>query len=212
LQNLGRADLRVGRGRDPSRGRKSGRIAFIDFDNAHTHREAAENRYCVGTDPYIAPEVASRGEISEQSDIYSLAMILIERCPNRQRDCFEPVLCKCLRPEPKDRPQSAAEVAKRLRTCRPPHHRFKVVVKWTAIAVGSTCLGLLAVNTGLYFYRRAATERKYGKWIEANVHLRSGLIFLQRGDPANAVRHLRQSERNGSEEARASLKEIGAGD
>ena len=60
-------------------GRKGGGIAFIDFDAALPHAEAARGGRCVGTDPYIAPEVASAGRLSEQSDMYSLAMVLLER-------------------------------------------------------------------------------------------------------------------------------------
>ena len=36
-------------------GRKGGGIAFIDFDAALPHAEAARGGRCVGTDPYIAP-------------------------------------------------------------------------------------------------------------------------------------------------------------
>ena len=116
-------------------GWKNGKIAFIDFDSAHTFAEAARNTDCIGTDPYIAPEVASRGKLSVQSDLFALATILIERCPKRHRDCFEPVLRECLRPDPAERPGSAAEFAERLRTCRPPHHRFNAAAKWAGIAV-----------------------------------------------------------------------------
>ena len=186
-------------------GWKDGKIAFIDFDNALTPKDAPKNKDGIGTDPYIAPEVASRGEVSARSDIYSLAMILIERCPKRLRECFEPVLGECLRPEPGDRPRSAALVAERLRTCKPPHHRFKVAVKWAAVAVAVGVVGLVTVNTGLYFYRRAEVERKYGDRIEMKVHLRAGLKFYERGDMKNAIRHLRLAERLGSTEAKARL-------
>ena len=136
-------------------GWKNGKIAFIDFDSAHTFAEAARNRVCIGTDPYIAPEVASRGKLSVQSDLFALATILIGRCPKRHRDCFEPVLRECLRPDPAERPGSAAEFAERLRTCRPPHHRFKAAAKWAGIAVMAvlTLYGIIA--SASYHYRRA---------------------------------------------------------
>ena len=41
-------------------GRKGGGIAFIDFDAALPHAEAARGGRCVGTDPYIAPALATR--------------------------------------------------------------------------------------------------------------------------------------------------------
>ena len=136
-------------------GWKNGKIAFIDFDSAHTFAEAARNTDCIGTDPYIAPEVASRGKLSVQSDLFALATILIERCPKRHRDCFEPVLRECLRPDPAERPGSAAEFAERLRTCRPPHHRFKAAAKWAGIAVLAvfTLYGIIA--SASYHYRKA---------------------------------------------------------
>ena len=136
-------------------GWKNGRIAFIDFDSAHTFAEAAMNKDCIGTDPYIAPEVASRGKLSVQSDLFALATILTERCPKQERDCFEPVLRECLRPDPAERPGSAAGFAERLRTCRPPHHRFKAAAKWAGIAVMAvlTLYGIIA--SASYHYRRA---------------------------------------------------------
>ena len=189
-------------------GWKNGKLAFIDFDSAHTFAEAVKNKDCIGTDPYIAPEVASRGEISKQSDLYSLATILIDRCPEKLRDCIEPVLRECLKPEPGERPPSAAVVAEQLRHAKPPHHRFKAAVRWTAIAGGAILLGLVAVNTGLYFFRRAAVERKYGDRIEMKVNLQSGLAFLERGDLSNAVRRLRIARQLGSQEAAAKLEEL----
>ena len=92
--------------------RKNGHYAFIDFDNARGHFEAADARRCVGTDPYIAPEVAREALFSEQSDIFSLARVLHEHCPKKRlMKCFGPVLMQAMDPDPKDRPGSAAELA-----------------------------------------------------------------------------------------------------
>ena len=135
-------------------GWKNGKLAFIDFDSAQTFAEAARNTDCIGTDPYIAPEVASQGKLSVQSDLFALATILIERCPKPKRDCFEPVLRECLRPDPAERPGSAAEFAERLRTCRPPHHRFKAAAKWAAWAVAMTALGIVVAALSSRLYRR----------------------------------------------------------
>ena len=136
-------------------GWKNGKIAFIDFDSAHTFAEAARNTDCIGTDPYIAPEVASRGKLSVQSDLFALATILTERCPKKLRDCFEPVLRECLRPDPAERPGSAAEFAERLRTCRPPHHRFKAAAKWAGIAVMAVLALYGIIASASYHYRKA---------------------------------------------------------
>lgn len=170
-------------------GWKNGRIAFIDFDSAHTFAEAARNRVCIGTDPYIAPEVASRGKLSVQSDLFALATILTERCPKRHRDCFEPVLRECLRPDPAERPGSAAEFAERLRTCRPPHHRFKAAAKWAARAASAIALGIVVLALTSRLYRRtrmtseelalahaeasgiAAERYYYGKGVKRNLEL-----------------------------------------
>ena len=156
-------------------GWKDGKIAFIDFDNALTPEDAPRNKASIGTDPYIAPEVASRGEVSARSDIYSLAMILIERCPKRLRECFEPVLGECLRPEPGDRPKNAALVAERLRTCKPPHHRFKVAVKWAAVAVAVGVVGLGAIMSGRTWQRRKELKAKYAAMIAARAEALAGV-------------------------------------
>ena len=148
-------------------GWKNGKIAFIDFDSAHTFEEAVKNKFCIGTDPYIAPEVASRGEISKQSDLYSLATILVERCPEKLRDCIEPVLRECLKPEPSDRPRSAAVVAEQLRRAKPPHHRFKAAAKWTAIALAAGVVGLGAIMSGRTWQRRKELRARYAPLIEA---------------------------------------------
>ena len=68
--------------------RKGGGIAFVDFDASLPHAEAARGGRCVGTAPYIAPEVASAGRLSEQADMYALAMVLMEHCP---KGYFKPV-------------------------------------------------------------------------------------------------------------------------
>ena len=152
-------------------GWKNGKLAFIDFDSAHTFAEAVKNRVCIGTDPYIAPEVASRGEISKQSDLYSLAMILVERCPEKLRDCFEPVLRECLKPEPGERPPSAAVVAEQLRRAKPPHHRFKAAAKWTAIAVTVGVIGLGVIMSARTWQRRKELKAKYAPLIEERARL-----------------------------------------
>ena len=152
-------------------GWKNGKLAFIDFDSAHTFAEAVKNKDCIGTDPYIAPEVASRGEISKQSDLFALATILIERCPEKLRDCFEPVLRECLKPEPEERPPSAAVVAEQLRRAKPPHHRFKAAAKWTAIAVTVGVIGLGAIMSARTWQRRKELKAKYAPLIEERARL-----------------------------------------
>ena len=189
-------------------GRKGGRIAFIDFDAALPHAEAASGGRCVGTDPYIAPEVASAGRLSEQSDMYALAMVLMEHCPKRQRDCFDPVLRECLRPAPADRPRSALDMATRLRTCKPPHHRFRAIVKYTALAFASAVFVYGIVMLGSYHTRRERSQRLYPGEITAGAHYRSGCILLERGDVTNAVMHLNDAARLGNAKAKEMLRRL----
>ena len=183
-------------------GWKNGRLAFIDFDSAHTFAEAARNTDCIGTDPYIAPEVASQGKLSVQSDLFALATILIERCPKPERDCFEPVLRECLRPDPTERPGSAAEFAERLRTCRPPHHRFKAAAKWAALAVGTALVayGIIAAMT--YGNRRGKMLALKEREIQAQAEYVSGIGCKDLGDLTNAVRLLERALKDGYRPAR----------
>ena len=187
-------------------GRKGGGIAFVDFDAALPHAEAARGGRCVGTDPYIAPEVASAGRLSEQADMYALAMVLMEHCPKKQRDCFDPVLRECLRPAPADRPRSALDMATRLRTCKPPHHRFRAIVKYTALAVASAVFVYGIVMVGSYHTRRESSKRLYPGEITAGAHYRSGCILLERGDVTNAVMHLNDAARLGNAKAKEMLR------
>ena len=182
-------------------GRKGGGIAFVDFDAALPHAEAARGGRCVGTDPYIAPEVASAGRLSEQSDMYALAMVLLEHCPKRQRDCFDPVLRECLRPAPADRPRSALDMATRLRTCKPPHHRFRAIVKYTALAFASAVF-IMTISRQL---KRFDVWRRIPSTIRSNAHCYGGRVLLERGDVTNAVKHLRAAAFLGSEEAKEKL-------
>ena len=183
-------------------GWKNGKLAFIDFDSAHTFAEAARNTDCIGTDPYIAPEVASQGKLSVQSDLFALATILIERCPKPKRDCFEPVLRECLRPDPAERPGSAAEFAERLRTCRPPHHRFKTAAKWTGLAVGTALVAYGVIAAMTYGNRRGKMLALKEREIQAQAEYVSGIGCKDLGDLTNAVRLLERALKDGYRPAR----------
>ena len=183
-------------------GWKNGKLAFIDFDSAHTFAEAARNTDCIGTDPYIAPEVASQGKLSVQSDLFALATILIERCPKPERDCFEPVLRECLRPDPAERPGSAAEFAERLRTCRPPHHRFKAAAKWAGIAVGTALVAYGVIAAMTYGNRRGKMLALKEREIQAQAEYVSGIGCKDLGDLTNAVRLLERALKDGYRPAR----------
>ena len=158
--------------------------------------------------PYIAPEVASAGRLSEQADMYALAMVLMEHCPKRQRDCFDPVLRECLRPAPADRPRSALDMATRLRTCKPPHHRFRAIVKWTALAFASAVFVYGIVMFGSFMARRSDIRKCCADPIAAKAELDTADAYCAHGDMTNAVRHLRAAAFLGSEEATNRLKAL----
>ena len=122
---------------------KKGKVALLDLDNARAFEEVLSNRDSIGTDPYIAPEVASRGELSPQSDIYSLAYVLRQHCPKGLLDTLDPVFRIAQDSDPSKRPRTAADCATLLKTARPPHHRFRTVVKWGGLIL----LGLLVCAT-----------------------------------------------------------------
>lgn len=167
--------------------RKNGHLAFIDFDNAHTHIQAAANTdLCIGTDPYIPPEVASQGRLSEQSDIYSLARVLHEHCPDKLKDCFEPILMAAMSPNPQDRPTSATELANQLRTCRTPHQWFRSVFRMLTICIAT----FLVCMAGSYLYRSTHTSERVKKLTDIETLVRTGVYNYQNCDFANAFRNL----------------------
>ena len=195
-------------------GRKDGRVAFIDFDSSRTFAEAAANRHCIGTDPYIAPEVASRGMLSVQSDLWALATILSERCPRKLRDCFEPVLRECLRSDPSERPRDAAEFAERLRTCRPPHHRFRTTAKWSAVAAALSVLGAIALAMSSRLYRRANFAREESERRKAEAcGIAAERYFYGQGvdrNPSLSRRHAETAARLGDERGKKVLQLLDA--
>ena len=144
---------------------KNGKVALLDLDNARTFEEALSNRDSIGTDPYIAPEVASRGELSPQSDIYSLAYVLRQHCPESLIDTLDPVFRFAQDSDPSKRPHTAADCATLLRNARPPHHRFRTVVKWAMLAVVICIIGLGSIMSWRYWQRRKELRAKYATMI-----------------------------------------------
>ena len=142
---------------------KNGKAALLDLDNARTFEEAVSNRDSIGTDPYIAPEVASRGELSPQSDIYSLAYVLRQHCPESLLDTLDPVFRIAQDPDPSKRPRTAADCARLLRNTRPPHHRFKAVVKWLALVA----IAYWVIMTSIYLHQRRSAHAKWGNAVKS---------------------------------------------
>ena len=144
---------------------KNGKAALLDLDNARTFKDAVSNRDSIGTDPYIAPEVASRGELSPQSDIYSLAYVLRQHCPESLLDTLDPVFRIALDPDPSKRPRTAADCAALLRTAHPPHHKFKAVVKWLALVA----IAYWVIMTSIYLHQRRSAHAKWGSQVSHNL-------------------------------------------
>ena len=170
---------------------KNGKVALLDLDNARTFEEALSNRDSIGTDPYIAPEVASRGELSPQSDIYSLAYVLRQHCPESLIDTLDPVFRFAQDSDPTKRPRTAADCATLLRNARPPHHRFRTVVKWAAISFLIGFLCWWQYNRWLTRTRLDYIDSKMESSINILAHVRAGLICYKAKNYEKAIFHLK---------------------
>lgn len=120
-----------------------GRARITDFGVAALAGELRAGEARAGTLAYMAPEQAARGEVSVQSDLYSLGLVLYEMCtgerpfdgplvvdptrsPMRARPVApsnlvtdihplaEKAILRCLEQDPRDRPPSALAVARAL--------------------------------------------------------------------------------------------------
>jgi len=120
-----------------------GRARITDFGVAALAGELRPGETRAGTLPYMAPEQAARGEVSVQSDLYSLGLVLYEmftgqrpfdlprpvnavRSPMRAKPVApshlltdihplaESAILRCLEQDPRDRPSSAMAVARAL--------------------------------------------------------------------------------------------------
>lgn len=187
--------------------RKNGHYAFIDFDNARGRFEATDARRCVGTDPYIPPEVAREAFFSEQSDIFSLARVLHEHCPKPLMKCFGPVLAQAMDPDPKARPGSAAELAERLQTCRAPHKRLLIVCG--TLVIGFVAIVGVMMEVGKFRYESAA--RRHQQRVEADSAINTALECMKRRDYDRAEEILKPIARGGyarSGQAKMILEDI----
>ena len=169
---------------------KNGKVALLDLDNARTFEEALSNRDSIGTDPYIAPEVASRGELSPQSDIYSLAYVLRQHCPESLIDTLDPVFRFAQDSDPSKRPHTAADCATLLRNARPPHHRFRTVVKWAAISLTISILCWWQYNRWLYVKRQSRVQRQHENIVYVMANVKAGLRHYENHEFEKAVKRL----------------------
>ena len=130
-----------------------GRAKISDFGLAVLAGEHASGD-TAGTPAYMAPEQLTRGQVSVQSDLYSLGLVLYEiltgerpfsgttraeleerlhsgppRPPSGIVEGLDPnvevVVQRCLEPDPRQRPRSALEVAARLPAAIPWLRRWR---------------------------------------------------------------------------------------
>ena len=187
---------------------RDGRPALIDFGCACRVTETGRRTVHCGSWEYMAPEVRDAKWVDERADVYSLGVLLRKLSDPRARRVHEALCLRAVANDPNERPQTVAALRDEFNAGQDRLAKLSVMAKWAGIAGGSVFLGLVTVNTGLYFHRRAEVERKYGDRIEMKVHLRAGLAFCERGDLKQAVFHLRLAERLGSTEAKAKLEEL----
>jgi serine/threonine protein kinase len=125
--------------------RGDGSATIVDFGVARAHEgtELTDHGSVVGTASYLAPELATGGQVTAAADLYSLGAVLFEAVtggpphrvnslaelvaggsrptPPRLREVaagissgLDEAVARCLEPDPADRPASAKEVARLL--------------------------------------------------------------------------------------------------
>jgi Flp pilus assembly protein TadD/tRNA A-37 threonylcarbamoyl transferase component Bud32 len=148
------------------------RAVITDFGLARrpgTAQTSGQSARAAGTPDYMAPELWKGQKTSVASDIYALGMILYELASGERphppttpwRERFEwrpgpvdpkwdPILARCLDPDPAGRFREAGEIAQAL---APPRSRA-----WILIAAAAAVL--LATVSGIVAYKRASPPRE----------------------------------------------------
>lgn len=94
-------------------------LTLIDFGLARPIQQAKLQRKIIGSTRSSPPELHEGGVWTEQGEIYSLGILLkdiLDACNEDVPEYFEQILSKCINNNPKNRPQSAAELYKLIET------------------------------------------------------------------------------------------------
>ena len=132
----------------------SGRYVLIDFDASRRFaEEAAEDTVLLGTFGYAAPEQYGFSQTDARSDIFSLGATMYEYRTGRpyRKDADVPgrlgdIISKCTRFDPKDRYQSAGELARALEGMEDGVKKKK---HWPVFAVAAAALLCAALISSL---------------------------------------------------------------
>jgi serine/threonine protein kinase len=103
-----------------------------------------------GTLPYMAPEQA-RGLSDPRSDIYSLGAVLREMVGDGAPTPVQNVIDSCLREEPEERWQSAADLARALEWLVAPVRASAPVPWWRRWWTGYAAAGLVVAAAALWW-------------------------------------------------------------
>jgi serine/threonine-protein kinase len=94
---------------------ESGDVRITDFGIAALSDADRASETMIGTPAYMAPEQLTHGQATTRSDIYALGLVLHEAFTGKRRTSEsqdgDPIILRCLDPDPGRRPASALEVS-----------------------------------------------------------------------------------------------------
>jgi eukaryotic-like serine/threonine-protein kinase len=178
-----------------------GEIRIMDFGIAVVASELRGPETVRGTPAYMAPEQLVGRDVSAQSDIYALGLVLYELCTGKRpvdasdrqellrlrqsappvkpsalvpdvSPVLERVILKCLDPDPRRRPASAQSVATELGGT--PQKKARTVVLAIGAVATAAALGVGYVGPSLFSPRPAAALTSRDPLVVADFENRTG--------------------------------------